>query len=84
MYGYFKDIILPKKLIAIEDLIDKLFNKNGAYCTKYFISSQRRKLSILNIKLTKAIEEYFNNKNGEPFPDRRKIIISRNGYCIEK
>lgn len=46
-------------------------------------SSQRRKLSILNIKLTKAIEEYFNNKNEEPFPDRRKIIISRNGYCID-
>lgn len=46
-------------------------------------SSQRRKLSILNIKLTKEIEEYFNNKNEEPFPDRRKIIISRNGYCID-
>ena len=37
MYGYFKDKILPKKLIAIEDLIVKLFNKNGTYCTKYFI-----------------------------------------------
>lgn len=37
MRGYFKDIILPKKLIAIEDLLDRLFNKNAAYCTKYFI-----------------------------------------------
>lgn len=47
-------------------------------------SSQRRKLPILNVKLTKAIEEYFNNKNEGLFPDRRKIIINRNGYCIEK
>lgn len=32
-------------------------------------SSGRRKLSILSIKLTKAIEEYFNNKSEELFPD---------------